>query len=137
MLERAAAQNGGDAAILYELADLTVELDGEPADALSLLEQVVCLDPAHAQAHLLLGDLVLDQGEGPRAIQHYERACNLAPPDSRIGREARRKLNKLRPPSPQRQAQGWGETLRRRRVTAPGSAGCSPGTRSRPSRARA
>jgi tetratricopeptide (TPR) repeat protein len=100
MLERAAAQDGGDAAILYELADLTVELDGEPADALSLLEQVVRLDPAHAQAHLLLGDLVLDQGAGPRAVQHYERACNLAPPDSRIGREARRKLNKLRPPLP-------------------------------------
>jgi tetratricopeptide (TPR) repeat protein len=113
MLERAAEQNGGDAAILYELADLTVELDGEAMDALSLLEQVVRLDPAHVQAHVLLGDMVLDQGEGPRAIQHYERACNLAPPDSRIGREARRKLNELRPPVDQRQAQGWGETLRR------------------------
>jgi tetratricopeptide (TPR) repeat protein len=112
ILERAAAQDGNDPAILYELAQLYAGQDGTSPHTLKLLEQVVRLDPEHVQAHLRLGDAYLAQEARPQAVQHYERACELAQPDTRIGREARIKLGKLRPSLPQRQAQGWGETLR-------------------------
>ena len=65
------------------------------------------------EAHLLLGDVCLDRKQGAQAIRHYQQACEPTAPDSLIGREARRKLAKWRSPLPERQVQGWGETLRR------------------------
>ena len=113
MYELAAERAGDDPGILFELAQLHVEEDGATTEARKLLEKVVRLEAGHAQAHLLLGDVYLGQQRGPQAVQHYERACQLASPGSRIGREARRKLGRLRPSTPDHQAQGWMETLRR------------------------
>ncbi len=113
MYEMAAERASDDPAILFELAQLYVEAGGATLEVLKLLEQVVRLEPGYVPAHLLLGDVYCNQQRGPQAIPHYERACELTSPDSRIGREARRKLGKLRPSRPGRQAQGWGETLRR------------------------
>ncbi|MBE9508681.1 MAG: tetratricopeptide repeat protein [Chloroflexi bacterium] len=111
MFEQAAKRASDDPAILSELARLYIE-DGATVEALKLLERAVRLDPEHAQTHSLLSDLYLSRGQGAKAVQHYERVCELTTPDSLLGREARRKLGKLRPSMP-RQAQGWGETLRR------------------------
>jgi hypothetical protein len=47
------------------------------------------------------------------AIEHYKQARELTTPDSQAGRQARRKLGKHHTSLPERQAQGWGETLRR------------------------
>ena len=113
MYEMAAERAGDDPGILFELAQLHVEEDGATTEARKLLEKVVWLEAGHAQAHLLLGDVYLGQQRGLQAVQHYERACQLASPGSRIGREARRKLSRLRPSTPDHQAQGWMETLRR------------------------
>jgi len=113
MYKMAAERASDDPAILFELAQLHVEEDGATLESLKLLEQIIRLDPGYAQAHLLLGDVYLNRQQGPQAIQHYERACKLASPDSRTGREAHRKLGKLRPSLSERQAQGWGETWRR------------------------
>ncbi len=111
MYKLAAQRAGDDAAILYELADLYNEEHGATPQVLKLLERAVRLNPGHAPAHFLLGNLYLGQGQGQRAISHYERASEFAPPDSLLKRDARRELLRLRPPMP-KQAQGWGETLR-------------------------
>jgi len=113
MYKMAAERAKDDPVILFELAQLYVEEDGATLEALKLLEQVVQLEPGRAQVHLLLGDVCLSRQQRSQAIQHYERAYELTSSDSRIGREARLKLGKCRPFLPERQAQGWGETLRR------------------------
>ena len=111
MYKLAAQRASDDPAILYELAELHLEEQGATGQVLKLLERIIHLAPEHAQAHFLLGELYLDQGGGQRAIRHYERAGELAPPGSLLGRNARHKLARLHPSMP-RQAQGWGETLR-------------------------
>jgi tetratricopeptide (TPR) repeat protein len=112
LYERALERASDDPAVLFELGQLYVE-DGAVGEGLQLLAQAVHLDPDHAPAHLLLGHIYLGQQQGGRAIQHYERACALTSPDSQVGREARRRLARWRPSLPERQTQGWGETLRR------------------------
>jgi tetratricopeptide (TPR) repeat protein len=112
MYEQATEIAGDDPLVLFELAQLQVE-QGAAREALKLLRQVVRLDPQHAEAHLLLGDVLFDQKQGPQALDHYEQAGALAAPDSLVGQEARRKLAKWRSPLPDHQIQGWGETLRR------------------------
>lgn len=111
MYERAAECAGDDPTVLFELAQLRLE-DGAAPEAFHLLEQAVRLDPAHAQAHLLLGNLYLEQEQRARAAEHYEKASALTAPNTLLGREARLKLGKLRPALSERQTQGWGETLR-------------------------
>jgi tetratricopeptide (TPR) repeat protein len=113
MYEQAAEIAGDDPAVLFELAQLWVEEEGTTQKALRLLKRVVKLDPKHVEAHLLLGDVLLDRKQGSQALDHYGRACALTTPDSLIGREVRRKLAKWRSPLPEDQIQGWGETLRR------------------------
>ena len=111
MYERAAERTAGNPAVLFELAQVYLD-DGEMSRGFGLLEQIVRLDPDHAEAHLILGDLYLAQGQRAQAVQHYERASALLPSDTLRGREARFKLGKLRPALPEQQTQGWGETLR-------------------------
>jgi tetratricopeptide (TPR) repeat protein len=111
MYERAAERTGSDPAVLFELAQVYLD-DGEMSRGFELLEQIVRLDPDHVEAHLILGDLYLAQGQRAQAVQHYERASALLPSNTLRGREARFKLGKLRPALPERQTQGWGETLR-------------------------
>jgi len=111
MYQLAAQRASADPEILYHLAELYLEEYGATAQVIELLEQTVRLAPEHAQAHFLLGELYLAQGQGQRAIQHYELAGDLAPPGSLLGRNARHKLARLHPSVPKK-AQGWGETLR-------------------------
>jgi tetratricopeptide (TPR) repeat protein len=98
--------------VLFEVAEMYFEEDDKLWEALKLLEHIVLLDPDHAQAHQLLGDAYLEQNRLKEAIKHLERACELASPDSPLGKEARRKLERLRPSLPDHQVQGWGETCR-------------------------
>ena len=113
MYERATEIAGDDPAVLFELARLHVEEEGATRKTLKQLKQIVHLEPKHVKAHLLLGDVYLDQKQGSQALEHYQQACELTTPDSLIGRKARRKLSKWRSPLPEHQVQGWGETLRR------------------------
>lgn len=113
MYERATRLADDDPAVLFGLACAYIDESGAADKALTLLKRATDLDPEHAQAHLLLGDVYLDRGQRSQAIQHYEQACELATPDSGTGREARRKLTRWRPPVAEHQIQGWGETLRR------------------------
>lgn len=112
MYEEAARRASDDPKILFELAKLYLEEHGTASSALGLLEKVVRLDAEHSEAHQLLGDLYLERGQGKKAVEHYERASVLSSPDTMAGREVRRKLTRWRPAMP-REAQGWGETLRR------------------------
>ena len=98
--------------VLFEVAEMYFEEEDTLWEALKLLEHIVLLDPDHAQAHQLLGDAYLEYNRLKEAIKHLERACELASPDSRLGKEARRKLERLRPSLPDHQVQGWGETCR-------------------------
>jgi len=113
MYERATEIAADTPAVLFEMARLHVEQDHVTQETLRLLKQTIRLDPKHVQAHLLLGDLYFEHKQGSRALDHYERACELTTPDSLIGRQARRKRDKWRSPLPDGQVQGWGETLRR------------------------
>ena len=113
MYEMAAERASDNPTYLFELARLYVEEDGATPEALRLLERVVRLEPRHVQAHVLLGDVYLNRQQRSQAIPHYEQARELTSPSSRVGREARRRLGKLRPSLLERQSQGWGETLRR------------------------
>jgi tetratricopeptide (TPR) repeat protein len=113
MYEQVAKWDSDDPAILFELAQFEVEENGASRKALKLLKKTVRLEPEHAQAHLLLGDVYLAQGQGTPAIRHYERAQALGPPDSPVVQEVERKLGQLQSHLPERQTQGWVETLRR------------------------
>jgi tetratricopeptide (TPR) repeat protein len=113
MYEQAAKWGSNDPAILVELAQFEVEENRTTRKTLKLLRKAIRLEPEHAQAHLLLGDVCLDQGLGAQAIRHYERAQELGPSDSPVTQEAGRKLTQLQPHLPERQTQGWVETLRR------------------------
>lgn len=113
MYQQAARLAPRDPTILFDLAQLRIEEDGITTDSVGLLEQIVRLDPEHAHAHLLLGDACLRQRQAPRAVVCYERACELTASRSMLGREARRKLARLRPSTSEQRTQGWGETLRR------------------------
>ena len=113
MYERATEIAADTPSVLFEMARLHVEENHVTPETIRLLKQTIRLDPKHVHAHLLLGDLYLDRKQGSRALDHYDRACELTTPDTLIGRQARRKRDKWRPPPPEHQAQGWGETLRR------------------------
>jgi tetratricopeptide (TPR) repeat protein len=113
MYEKAARRANDDPAILFELARLHVETGKAGRKAIRLLQQAIRLSPEHASAHKLLGDVYLDQRLSSQAAYHYERASKSATPGSETEQEARRQLARLRPPAPERESQGWGETLRR------------------------
>jgi tetratricopeptide (TPR) repeat protein len=112
MYEQAVKLYTDDPRALFELAELYVE-DGLWERACTLLEHAVRVDPAYAKAHLLLSDVYRNLGKGQLAVQHYKQAAVLAGPGSVVSQQARRELVRLAPALPERQAQGWGETLRR------------------------
>jgi tetratricopeptide (TPR) repeat protein len=113
MFSLAAARCEDDAETLFQLGQLYYEEWGSLSEARSLLERAVRRSPHHAAAHALLGDICYRQHEVPAAAEHYESALEHAPEGSLLARETQRKLRKVKPTVPDRQAQGWGETLRR------------------------
>jgi tetratricopeptide (TPR) repeat protein len=112
MYEQAVKLDSDDPATLFALAELYVA-DGLIESARKLLEHAVKVDPGHTQAHLLLSDVYHRLGQGKLAVQHYRQASTSAAPGSVTGQRAQRELVRLAPSLPERQAQGWGETLRR------------------------
>ena len=111
MYKLAAQKANDEPEILYKLAELYDAEYGATFKNIRLLKRAVRLDPEHAGAHFLLGDVYIERGEWWKAAQCYEQAYEFAPTDSLLKRDARRKLAKLQPSMPY-QAHGWGETLR-------------------------
>ena len=59
---------------------------GEVARARADLEQAIKLDRQHARAHLALGQIALDRGDGSTAVMHFERALLGEDPGETLGR---------------------------------------------------
>jgi tetratricopeptide (TPR) repeat protein len=97
---------------LVQLAELYVS-EGRVKGAHRLLERAVQVDPEHAEANMLLGNVYMKLGKSKQAVQQYERSAVLSEPTSAVGEEVHRQLGKLRPGISERHAQGWGETFRR------------------------
>jgi Tfp pilus assembly protein PilF/predicted RNA-binding Zn-ribbon protein involved in translation (DUF1610 family) len=112
MYEKAVELGGDDLTILVQLAEMYID-DGRLKGACRLLGHAVEVDPQHAQANLLLGDVYMKLGKSKQAVQQYEQAAVLSKPDSVVGREVHRKLGRVRPGVSEQHAQGWGEVFRR------------------------
>jgi len=112
MYQQAARRAEDNPQILFELVSLIVEEDGVNAGAREMLERVVELDPDHAPAQVLLGDVLLALKQGQQAIEHYEQARALTQPDSPLGRKVRRLLSRLRPEIPKDVTHGWAQVVR-------------------------
>ena len=54
---------------------------GRPADALVEFRTALSIDPAYADAHRKLADVLAGMGDAPSALQHYVRAADLRPDD--------------------------------------------------------
>jgi predicted Zn-dependent protease with MMP-like domain len=72
-------------AVIYTRACLVWEEQG-PAEATPLLERVIAVDPAHADAHYALACAAEERGDREAMIEHHSHAHRL---DARADREAR------------------------------------------------
>lgn len=95
MYEKAAQLKGNDPVVLTELARLNIEEGGSAEESFSLLHRAVKLDPGHAAAHLLLGDLYAARQDRIEAYKQYEMTSRLAPANSEASLEAQRKMTGL------------------------------------------
>jgi predicted Zn-dependent protease len=68
----------GDPRLKLELA-VTLRLNQEFAEAQQVLEEVVRAQPAAAEPHYLLGDVLLAQQQPARAVPFLEKAVRLSP----------------------------------------------------------
>ena len=59
--------------------------DGRVDDAMAIAEEAVLTDPTHANAHALKGMIHERRGEIAKALEEYERVCDLSP-DSTLDR---------------------------------------------------
>lgn len=76
------AADAANAIKLYA-AGRTAMLDGRLAEAMSLLQETIQVDPLAAQAHALLGRIHFDARQWPAAQRHLTAAVSLAPDDVR------------------------------------------------------
>ncbi|MGC9530364.1 MAG: tetratricopeptide repeat protein [Candidatus Bipolaricaulaceae bacterium] len=68
----------GSARIQLKLAEAFLK-DGQLEQCRPLLEEVLAQDPDSASAQLLMGDLLLAQGDAPGAIDHYQQVVRSNP----------------------------------------------------------
>ena len=80
---------------LIGYARIKLEQEGATTEVMDLVEQLVEKQPMNAVGSLLLADLYLSQKRPDQARRFYEHACQLASPDSEVGREALRKLAEM------------------------------------------
>lgn len=57
---------------------------GGSAEAVPRLEKALALDPKQGEAYLLLGDAHLNAGDGPAAVEAYQRGIRACPDENRL-----------------------------------------------------
>jgi tetratricopeptide (TPR) repeat protein len=73
---------GKNAAVLKRIAETYINAPTKNlADAFTLLGQATKLDPKDPEAYILTGDAFLEQNDGTKAIEQYEKATSLNPKD--------------------------------------------------------
>ncbi len=69
---------GKDPIVLMKIAEAYINADNKNlADAFTLLTQAAKLDSKNLEVYLLTGDAFLEQNDGTKAIENYEKAANL------------------------------------------------------------
>jgi len=93
----AAKQSPNDAQLLAEYADTLAmvqgRLQGEPE---KLIARALQIDPDNSKALALAGSLAFDNKNYPRAVEYWEMALRLAPPDSEFARMVNASLAEAR-----------------------------------------
>ncbi len=123
MFDKAAELANDDPALLCHLAELQLEEEAGVPEAIRLLNRAIELTPLSAEAHLLLGDAYLRQGNRRQAENEYKQASKLAPADSAISQSARSKMTKLQAAAALHSEAGR-TAARNRRVARRGRPGC-------------
>ena len=85
---------------------------GQFKSAQSYLQKATKLDPEHGQAWLRLAQLYDQLGKKKQAARAYHQATNLLSSSSLENLRAQRRLNAIRPSTPQMMNDNWGELLR-------------------------
>jgi tetratricopeptide (TPR) repeat protein len=93
--QQAVRHAGKDPDALCELARIQLLGDGDTDQALQLLETAIRKNPKDPQVSLLVGDAFRMRNDPGRAISHYRRAAQLAPPQSEIAMEAKKNIDQL------------------------------------------
>lgn len=71
---------GKDAVVLMKIAEAYINADTKNlADAFTLLAQAAKLDEKNPEVYILTGDAYLEQNDGTKAIENYEKAASLDP----------------------------------------------------------
>ena len=91
-LLRDSTERNPDAFLVRSLTQVLI-LERRYADALNALEVYASVDPLDGRVPLLRGDVFARQGQGERALIHYEEAIALD--EHRVGRTAREKIARL------------------------------------------
>ena len=75
---------GKNATVLYKIAEVYVDADTKNlTDAFTLLAQAAKLDPKNPEIYILTGDAYLEQNDGNKAVENYEKAGSLDPKSPR------------------------------------------------------
>jgi Flp pilus assembly protein TadD len=77
--ERAIALGARDGATYFEYAMLLRDTGAPPEEVTQTLERAVAVNPAHAEAHFILGVRASDAGRFSDAVTHLERATQILP----------------------------------------------------------
>lgn len=71
---------GKNATVLLKIAEAYINADTKNlADAFTLLTQATKLEPKNAEVFILMGDAFLEQNDGTKAVENYEKAVALNP----------------------------------------------------------
>ncbi len=71
---------GKDAVVLMKIAEAYINADTKNlTDAFTLLAQAAKLDAKNPEVYILTGDAFLEQNDGTKAIENYEKAAGLDP----------------------------------------------------------
>jgi adenylate cyclase len=88
LARRAVAAGADDAQVLAQTGNAVMELDNDVDHAAALIDRAIALNPGSAYAWLISGIICLVEGDGRKAVEHFERAARLDP-ISHLGEVAR------------------------------------------------
>lgn len=69
-----------EATVLSKIAEAYINADTKNLpEAFNLLNQAIKLEPFNPEIYILMGDAYLEQNDGTKAVEYYEKAANLDP----------------------------------------------------------